>query len=201
MSGAAGALRGVAATLVLSVALVGCSSGDGSGDGGGDNQPAPQRDVLLSAADVAPLDPTSVTKLTELPRGTQTYSCSEERRALTGKGWNFVGRDLRNTDDNWAVDSVVLDNSDGDAALQVAQFRNEVDACNAKQDARLVEFPMGKDRYAYRSVAPDGRVDAVRAYALVGEHRLVQVTVLGLNDHAAPDRIESLLEKAVQKAG
>ncbi len=72
--------------------------------------------------------------------------------------------------------------------------------CNADEDANLVEFSLGKDTYAYRSITPEKRVDTVRAYALVGEHRIVQVTVLGLNEHSAPDRIQSLLEKAVQKA-
>jgi hypothetical protein len=172
---------------------VGCVS-----DSGPDAVKKP--DVLLAKADVAPLEPSAVTKLSELPAGTQYYSCSEERHSLTGEGWKFQGRDLRNTDDDWAVDSVVLDNPKGDSATQIAQFRNQVDKCNADDDANLVEFSMGKDTYAYRSVTPEKRVDTVRAYALVGEHRIVQVTILGLNDHSAPDRINALLEKAVQKA-
>ena len=61
--------------------------------------------------------------------------------------------------------------------------------CNADEGANLVEFSLGKDTYAYRSITPEKRVDTVRAYALVGEHRIVQVTVLGLNEHSAPDRI------------
>jgi hypothetical protein len=183
--------------LVLSCALAGCSSDDGGTSG---DKSAPTPDVLLAKADVAPLVPSAVSKLTDLPAGTQYYSCSEERHSLTDKGWTFVGRDLRNTDDNWAVDSVVLDNPDGNSALQLAQFRNQVDQCNAKDDAHLVVFSMGKDRFAYRSVTPDEVVDTVRAYALVGEHRLVQVTVLGLNEHSAPDRIDSLVDRAVQKA-
>lgn len=197
MSGAVvGALRGVATALVLTCALAGCSSDDG----GGDDKSAPRPDELLAKADVAPLVPTSVSKISEMPKGTQYYSCSEERHTLTDQGWSFAGRDLRNTDDNWAVDSVVLDNPKGDSALQLAQFRNQIDQCNAKDDANLVEFSMGKDRLAYRSITPDNVVDTVRAYALVGEHRIVQVTVLGLNEHNAPDRISSLLDKAVQKA-
>jgi hypothetical protein len=189
------ALRGVASALVLTCALTGCGSDDG-----GNDKSAPKPDVLLTKADLAPLVPTAVSKLSDLPKGTQYYSCSEEGHTLTDKGWSFVGRDLRNTADNWAVDSAVLDNTDGDSALQLAQFRNQVDQCNAKDDAHLVEFSMGKDRYAYRSITPDNVVDTVRAYALVGEHRLVQVTVMGLDEHSAPDRIESLLDKAVQKA-
>jgi hypothetical protein len=188
-----GALRTGTTALVLVAALVGCGS-----DSGPDAVKKP--DVLLAKADVAPLEPSAVTKLSELPAGTQYYSCSEERHSLTGEGWKFQGRDLRNTDDDWAVDSVVLDNPKGDSATQIAQFRNQVDKCNADDDANLVEFSMGKDTYAYRSVTPEKRVDTVRAYALVGEHRIVQVTILGLNDHSAPDRINALLEKAVQKA-
>jgi len=196
VSGSVGrALRGVATALVVTCALAGCSSDDGGG-----GKTAPKPDELLATGDVAPLVPSAVSKLSDLPAGTQYYTCSEERNSLTDKGWSFVGRDLRNTKDNWAVDSVVLDNPDGDSALQLAKFRNQVDQCNAKDDANLVEFSMGKDRFAYRSVTPDNVVDTVRAYALVGEHRLVQVTVLGLNEHSAPDRIESLLDKAVQKA-
>jgi hypothetical protein len=183
----------IVAFLTLFVAA-GCSD---------DSKPTPstKSDVLLTSGDLAPLVPSSVSKLTDLPRGTQYYSCSEERHSLTGKGWDFQGRDLRNTDDNWAVDSVVLDNPDGDAASQVAQFRNQVDECNAKEDANLVEFSMGKDRFAYRSVTPDKRVDTVRAYALVGEHRIVQVTVYGLNSHSAPEAIDRLTDAAVRRAG
>jgi hypothetical protein len=187
----------VLSALVLTCALAGCNSDDHSS---GDTY-APKPDVLLAKADVAPLVPSSVSKLSELPTGTQYYSCSEERHSLTDKGWTFVGRDLRNTDANWAVDSVVLDNPKGDAALLLAQFRNQIDQCNAKGDAHLVEFGMGKDRFAYRSVTPDDIVDTVRAYALIGDHKLVQLTVLGLNEHSAPDRIDALMDKAVAKAG
>jgi hypothetical protein len=161
---------------------------------------ASKPDILLDRGDVAPLQPTSVSSLSKLPAGTQAYSCSEERHSLTGKGWNFTGRDLRNAAAHWAVDSVVLDNDDADSAMQVAKFREEVDVCNAREDAHLVAFSMGKDRYAYRSVTPEGRVDTIRAYALVGEHRLVQVTIYGLQGHSPPDRITSLVDRAVRKA-
>jgi hypothetical protein len=188
-----GPLRTAACLLVLASVLVGCGADDG--------EPAPpKRDALLSRADVAPLVPSAVTKLSELPAGTQYYSCSEERHSLTGKGWSFQGRDLRNTEENWAVDSVVLDNPDGDTASQIAKFRNQIDNCNSKEGANLVELDLGKDTYAYRSVTPDKRVDTVRAYALISPDRMVQVTVLGLDKHSAPDRISSLLDKAVQKA-
>ena len=60
--------------------------------------------------------------------------------------------------------------------------------CNAKEHANLVGSTLGEDTFAYRSITPDNRVDTVRAYALVGEHRIVQVTVLGLDEHSAPDR-------------
>jgi hypothetical protein len=89
-----------------------------------------------------------------------------------------------------------MENPDGDSARQVARFRNQVDKCNADDDARLVVFSMGKDRFAYRSVTPD----TVRAHALVGEHRLVQITVLGLNGKNAPDQAQDLMRKAVAKA-
>ena len=41
----------------------------------------------------------------------------------------------------------------------------------------------------------------MRAYAVVDEHRLVQLTLLGLNEPRAPDQIRELLRKAVAKAG
>jgi hypothetical protein len=189
-----GPLRTAACVLVLALGLVGCDSAKG-----GDHAPT-KPDVLLSKADVAPLVPSAVTKLSDLTPGTQYYSCSEERHTLSGEGWSFQGRDLRNTQDNWAIDSVVLDNPDGDTASQIAQFRNQIDLCNSKEHANLVEFSMGKDRFAYRSVTPDKQVDTVRAYALISSRRMVQVTVLGLNGHSAPDRIDSLVKKAVQKA-
>jgi len=188
--------RACVAGLVMFLALVVATGCD-------DHQqpsPAGKPDILLARGDLAPLIPSSVTKLDEIPSGTQSYSCSEQRQALTGKGWSFVGRDLRNTEAHWAVDSVVLDNPDADSALQVAQFRNQIDLCNAGHDADLVVFDLGKDRFGYRSVTPDKRVDTVRAYALLGPHRLVQVTVMGLDEHSAPEQIQSLLDKAVQKA-
>jgi hypothetical protein len=200
VSRAAGALRAGAVALLLAGTLAGCGGSPGSQDEKDPSPSATKPDVLLAKKDILPLVPTSVSELEDLQPGTQYYSCSEERNTLAGKGWTFHGRDLRNTGENWAIDSVVLENPDVDSASQVAQFRNQVDACNSQDDANLVEFPMGTDTFAYRSITPDKRVDTVRAYALVGEHRIVQVTVLGLNEHSAPDQIESLVQKAVQKA-
>jgi hypothetical protein len=182
-------------TLLAVLAVAGC------GHDQAQKASASQPDILLDRGDLAPLEPTSVSRLSELPAGTQYYSCSEERHSLLDKGWDFKGRDLRNTSAGWAVDSVVLSNDDADSALQVAKFREQVDLCNAKGDANLVVFGMGKDRYAYRSITPDNRVEAIRAYALVGDHRLVQVTILGLKGHGAPDQIDRLVDRAVQKAG
>jgi hypothetical protein len=44
-------------------------------------------------------------------------------------------------------------------------------------------------------------VDTVRAYAVVDEHRLVQLTLLGLNDQSAPDEIKQLVRTATEEAG
>lgn len=182
-----------AALLLLGVTvLAGCA----------DDKEPPPRDPLLTRADVAPLEPSSVSKSD--PRaytGTQEWSCSDNDGVLQEDGWDIRVRDLRSSEDNWALFSAVLDDPDGDAAGQLPGIRARVAQCRTGEHARLEDFEVGlDDSYAYRSVGQEGRVDTVRAYAAVGDHRLVQLTLLGLNDHDAPEQIRELLKKAVQKA-
>jgi hypothetical protein len=184
--------RLVAAVMLLGVSgLAGCTDNE---------KPAP-KDPLLSRSDVSPLEPSSVSRSD--PRdytGTQVWSCSDNDGFLLEDGWDIQVRDLRNTEDNWALFSAVLDDPDGDAASELPAIRARVAKCREDQ-AGLEDLDVAMDdSYAYRSVGKQGRVDTVRAYAAVGDHRLVQLTLLGLNDHDAPDMIRQLLEKAVQKA-
>jgi hypothetical protein len=188
-------LRAALPALVLVGALAGCSS-----DSNGDEQQS--ADVLLSRSDVAPLEPSSVSSSSpQAYTGSQEWSCSDNDGLLLEKGWEVQVRDLRNTEDNWALFSAVLDDPDGDAAGELPAIRAQVEKCRTEEDAGLEDVDLGvEDSYAYRSVSADGQVDTVRAYAVVDEHRLVQLTLLGLNDQDAPDQIRELLRKAVAKA-
>jgi hypothetical protein len=183
----------LAAALGLALLLVGCSD---------DKNDASSSDPLLGRADVSPLHPSSVRSVSESdsPAGTQTWSCGENEGLLVEDGWKFKIRDLRNTDDGWAVYSALLTNDAKSPTSVIDSARAQVATCNKQkpmyQDVGLRE----KDAYGYRSVGPDGRVDTVRLYAPVGDHRIVQLTLLGLNGQNAPDQAEDLLRKAVDKA-
>ncbi len=120
---------------------------------------------------------------------------------LLENGWEAEVRDLRNTEDNWALFSAVLDDPDGDASAELAGIRSRVEQCRTDEKAQLEDVELGvDDSYGYRSLSPEGQVDTVRAYAVVDDHRLVQLTLLGLNGRDAPDQIRELLRKAVAKA-
>jgi hypothetical protein len=174
------------------LALASCSGG----------QAAKEDDPLLDRADVSPLRPSSVTPAQPgAYSGTQYWSCSDNDGVLEEEGWSITVRDLRNTEDNWALYSAVLDNPDADATAVLDEVEARVVECTESGDARLEEVDLGEDdTYAYRSVTPEGRVDTVRAYAVVDEHRLVQLTLLGLNDQSAPDEIKQLVRTATEKA-
>ena len=189
------ALRaGVSVVFLLGV-LAGCSSDS-------DDQEPSTSDVLLAKDDVEPLEPSSVRSSD--PRaytGSQEWSCSDNDGVLQENGWEATVRDLRNTEDNWALFSAVLDDPDGDASVELAGIRSRVEQCRTDEKAQLEDVELGvDDSYGYRSVSAEGQVDTVRAYAVVDEHRLVQLTLLGLNDRDAPDQIRELLRKAVAKA-
>jgi hypothetical protein len=182
-----------AAVLALLLLSTGCS----------DDDPEKKPDVLLDRSDVSPLKPSMVdTAQQGSYTGTQYWSCSDNDGFLIDAGWSPKVRDLRSTDDGWALYSAVLDNPDGDAAEELPGIRSRVEKCRKDEGAKLEEVQLrdDDDTYAYRSVTPDGRVDTVRAYAAVGDHRLVQLTLLGLDEESAPDEIERLLGVAVAKA-
>jgi hypothetical protein len=183
---------GWAVAVGVAFVLAGCGSSDGAQS---------SDDVLLDRGDVSPLEPTSVS--TADPRensGTQHWPCADNDGILLEQGWEMELRDLRSTSDSWAVYSAVLDNPDASAPETLPEIAQRVDECRT-EGSKLEEVDLGEDAYGYRSVTPDGTVDTVRAYAVADDHRLVQVTVLGLNDEDAPDAIDRLLEKAVDKAG
>jgi hypothetical protein len=185
---------GWAAVLGVGLVLTACGSEGGSSPDGTD-------DVLLGKSDVSPLEPTSVS--TADPRensGTQHWSCADNDGILLDQGWKLQLRDLRSTSDNWAVYSGVLDNPDASAEQTLPEIEKRIEECRTK-GSKLEDVDLGEDAYGYRSVTPNGTVDTVRAYAVADDHRLVQVTILGLNDEDAPDGIDRLLEKAVDKAG
>jgi len=184
-----------AAVLALLLLSTGCS----------DDDPDKKRDVLLDRSDVAPLQPSTVD--TEKPgspgsyTGTQYWACDDNDGVLIDAGWSPRVRDLRNTDDGWALYSAVLTSDDLSSEDVLDSAREQVQACN-KDRSRYEDVALRDDdgTYAYRSVTPEGRVDTVRAYATVGDHRVVQLTLLGLNGKSAPDEIERLLGVAVEKA-
>jgi len=182
-----------AAVVALLLLSTGCS----------DDDPEKKPDVLLDSSDVSPLQPSMVDSIPESgsPAGTQYWSCGENEGLLIEDGWKFKIRDLRNTDDDWALYSAVLTSDDLSSEDVLDSAREQVEACN-KEKPMYEDVVLRDDEgtYAYRSVTPDGRVDTVRAYATVGDHRVVQLTLLGLNGKSAPDEIERLLGVAADKA-
>jgi hypothetical protein len=182
----------LATALGLALLAGGCS----------DDKHEASRDVLLDRSDVSPLHPSSVRPVSQSdsPAGTQTWSCGENEGLLVEQGWTFKIRDLRNTKDGWAVYSALLSHPSKSPTDVIASARARVQACN-KQKPMYQEVDLREqDAYGYRSVAPDGRIDTVRLYEPVGDHRIVQLTLLGLHGQDAPDQAEDLLRTAVDKA-
>jgi hypothetical protein len=183
-----------ALVLVLVLLAAGCAGGDET-----------KADVLLDRSDVAPLKPSTVDAVSQpvgpnSPNGSQYWACGENEGFLVEDGWKFTIRDLRNSGDNWALFSAVLSSDHLSPADVLASTENQINACN-KTKPMYEKVDLHDDTtFVYRSVSPEGRVDTVRAYAVVGKHRLVQLTLLGLNDHSAPEQIGRLVKAAVSKA-
>lgn len=167
-----------------------------------DGAEAPSPDeVLLDESDLAPLEPTYVGAADgRANSGTQHWGCADNDGVLLEQGWEIRLRDLRSTVDRWAVYSGVLDHAEVPADRALEEIEERVDDCRA-EGSRLEDLDLGAGAYGYRSVTPQGQVDTVRAYGVAGDHRLVQVTVLGLEGEDAPDVVDRLLEAAVEKAG
>lgn len=188
----------VAAARILA-ALLASGTVLGAGGCGGQAADAQPGSALLTRADLGPLDPEMVEGTRDLPRGSQYWACSDNTGVLRDHGWHSRGRALLGED--WTVYSVVYDNADGSATDQLARLRRQVASCpSADQRLPVVEDLTGDHSFGFRSVTPRGRVDTVTGFAIAGDHRLVQVSVLGLHGHDAPDQLKLLLQKAVDRA-
>ena len=125
----------------------------------------------------------------------------EQIRELVDQGLEAEGSYFVSSTEDWAVYSMLITVPDLPAEDALATMQEAHAACAAKGQA-MPELELGEGRWGYRSEG-EGTTDAMRGYAVVGEHELAQVTVFGLQDQEPPSdpSVEQLLDKAVERAG
>lgn len=194
--------RALLAVPLLAVTLAGCGS-DESSSGSPSSSPSSSGDSrVLTEGDLAPLEPTSTRDEDELQDGSPFWSCGGiEFQGLLDQGLEAEGRYFVSSAADWAVYSMLLTVPDVPAEDALATMQQAHAACAAKGQT-MPQLDLGEGRWGYRSEG-EGSTDAMRGYAVVGEHELAQVTVFGLHDQEPPSdpSVEQLLDKAVERAG
>jgi hypothetical protein len=195
--GRAALARRLVALPLLALVLAGCGSEGSDTDTDGTTSSGSR---LLTEADLAPLEPASTRVVDDLQDGSPYWSCGGvEFRGLFDAGLRTKGRYFLSGADDWAVYSVLLTVPDLPAEEALETMKRAHAAC-ARKGQTMPELDLGQDRWGYRSEG-EGRTEARRGYAVVGEHQLVQVSVFGLEGKDAPDQVQELLERAVERAG
>lgn len=194
--------RALLAVALLAATLAGCGSEDSSSG----DEPSPSSSEVtsrvLTADDLAPLEPTSTRDEDELQDGSPFWSCGGiEFRELVDQGLEAEGSYFVSSTEDWAVYSMLITVPDVPAEDALATMQEAHAACAAKGQT-MPELELGEGRWGYRSEG-EGTTDAMRGYAVVGEHELAQVTVFGLQGQEPPSdpSVEQLLDKAVERAG
>lgn len=184
-----------AAALVLAAGLLG-----GCGDDTEDQSSSPSpSDQLLQREDLG----LEVGGVEEDELGAVSPSgCVGYVDWMDRDGWTHAGREFYNTEpgQEWRVNSIVIHTPDDEAAAELPRFQDGLEECERFDVVPSVESS-ADDRFTYKTTTKAGVVDAYGGTVVVDPDTLVQVVVSGLDGKAAmPDKLDTLLRKAVERA-
>lgn len=171
-------MRRLGLPLVLTALVLGAGACSGGDDSSGDGSAA-ETAGFLRASDMPFDDPKEGQLKKPDPLTQLATSClGIEQDVLYDAGWTVDARKFYDND-QWSVTTAVLTPPDGATGSDgLRDVRSRAEKCMAEETkAGSDTFDLGKDSYAFEVLGEQDAVDSARAYVVLDDGNLAQISI------------------------